>query len=91
MMQDIKTNKATTRCEEQVSVGTHQTRERVKCDAVNGHKDRSREMRLREELDPMCVMIVTHGSYTNSTPLYLFNFYTMDSVADESLWKQLEQ
>jgi hypothetical protein len=60
-MQSVVANEAMICCKEQISVGTGQTRQHIKSHAVNGRKDRSGEMGLREELDPMSIVIVRHG------------------------------
>jgi hypothetical protein len=59
-MQSMVANEATICCKEQISVGTGQTRQRVKSHAINGRKDRSGETGLQEELDPMSIVIVRH-------------------------------
>jgi hypothetical protein len=60
-MQDMVTNEATTCCKEQVSIGTGQTRERVECNTINGDENWSGKARLREELNPMNIVVVRHG------------------------------
>jgi hypothetical protein len=59
-MQGMITNEATTCCKEQVSVGTSQMRESIKSYTVDSYEDRSGEVRLWEELNPMHVVIIRH-------------------------------
>jgi hypothetical protein len=59
-MQSMVANETTICCKEQISVGTSQTRQHVKSYAVNGREDRRGEMGLREELEPMSIVIVRH-------------------------------
>jgi hypothetical protein len=67
-MQSMKTDEATIGGKEQIRVGTGQSRQHVKGDAVNGRKDRSRETGLWKELDPMSIMIVRHHWLFYSSP-----------------------
>jgi hypothetical protein len=59
-VQGMITNEAATRCKEQVSIGTGQTRERVEIYAIDGYEGGSGKARLWEELDPMRIVVIGH-------------------------------
>jgi hypothetical protein len=60
MMQGVKTDKTSTRRKEQVGIGTSQARQSIERDTVDGRKDQSGETRLREELNPMRIVVIRH-------------------------------
>jgi hypothetical protein len=74
MMQSVVTHEATICRKEQISVGTSQPGQHVEHYAINGRKDRSGEMELQEELDPVRVVIVRHSwlFYSSPSPSFLF-------------------
>jgi hypothetical protein len=60
MVQSMKTYEATIRGKEEVSIRTSQTRECVEGRAIYGDEDRRGETRLREEFDPMYIVVIGH-------------------------------
>jgi hypothetical protein len=73
-MQGVMTDEAAVGREEQISVGTSQSGQSVKCYTVYSRKDRSRETGLREELDPVRVVVIGHDElfYSSPSPSPLF-------------------
>jgi hypothetical protein len=59
-MQSLETYEAMICCEEKVSVGTRQMRERIKSCTIHCHKDRRRETRLGKEFDPVDIVVIRH-------------------------------
>jgi hypothetical protein len=59
-MQGVETNETAVGGEEQICVGTHQSRQSIERDTVNGHKDWSGEVRLGVELYPVRVVVIGH-------------------------------
>jgi hypothetical protein len=51
---------ATISCKEEIGIGTIQTGEGVESGTVHSNKDGRREARLREELDPMNIVVIGH-------------------------------
>jgi hypothetical protein len=51
---------ATISCKEEIGIGTIQTGEGVESGTVYSNKDGRREARLREELDPMNIVVIGH-------------------------------
>jgi hypothetical protein len=56
----VEAYEATISCKEEIGIGTVQTGEGVEGGAVHSNKDRRREARLREELDPMNIVVIGH-------------------------------
>jgi hypothetical protein len=75
MMEGVVADEKTIRCEEQIGVRARQTRQRVKGDTIHGRKDRSREVRVRIEFNPMDVVVIGHRLllYSSSSlpPLFI--------------------
>jgi hypothetical protein len=57
-VQRVKTNKATVSCEEEVCIWTGQAGEGVERSTVYRHEDGRGEARLREEFDPMDIVVI---------------------------------
>jgi hypothetical protein len=57
-VQRVETNQATISREEEVGIGTGQTGEGVERSTVYRHKDGRGEMRLREEFDPVDIVVI---------------------------------
>jgi hypothetical protein len=76
MMQSLETYKATVRCEEEVGIGTHQTRECITRGTIYGYENRGKEMRLGEEFDPVDVVVIGHVHYTIQHPSNDSHLYT---------------
>jgi hypothetical protein len=78
------TDKTTTSDKEEVHIIVRQMRKGIKGITVNGHEDRSREVGIFIEFDPVGVMIIRHGTLN-----YLHTFhptlYMTSSVTDVSL------
>jgi hypothetical protein len=87
-MKGVVTNEAPTSGKEQVCIVLMQTGKHIESSTINFDEDRSRKVKLMEELDPMRAMIVGHGilSYFR-TPLPPC-FYTTHSLTDELLWRR---
>jgi hypothetical protein len=60
MMKSMEAYEATISCKEEISVGTIQTRKGVESGTIHSDKDRRGEMRLREEFDPMNIVVIGH-------------------------------
>jgi hypothetical protein len=58
--------------EEEVCIGTGQAGEGVESGTVYRHEDRRGEARLREELDPVDIVVIGHASLNYPTPLHSF-------------------
>jgi hypothetical protein len=56
----VETDEATISCKEKISIGTVQTGEGVEGGAIHSNKDRRREAGLREELNPMNIVVIGH-------------------------------
>jgi CobQ-like glutamine amidotransferase family enzyme len=84
-MHSLKADEAMIRCEEEVSIGTRQTRERIKGDTIYGYKNRGRETRLGEEFDPVGVVVIGHVSLNYPTPSNNSHLYTWGIVTEVSL------
>jgi hypothetical protein len=56
----VETDEATISCKEKIGIGTVQTGKGVEGGAIHSNKDGRREAGLREELDPMNVMVIGH-------------------------------
>jgi hypothetical protein len=67
-MQGVMTDKAAVGREEKISVGTSQSGQSVKCYTIYGHKDRSGETGLWEELDPVRIVVIGHDELFYSPP-----------------------
>jgi hypothetical protein len=61
MMEGIVANKAATSSKEQISIMLIQSGKSVKSSAIDFDKDRGREARLVEELNPVQVVVIGHG------------------------------
>jgi hypothetical protein len=85
MMHSLKADEATIHCEEEVSIGTRQTRERIKGGTVYSNENRGREMRLGEEFDPVDVVVIGHVSLNCPTPSNDSHLYTWGIVMEVSL------
>jgi hypothetical protein len=59
-MQSMETYEATIRCKEEIGIGTSQMREGIESCTVHGDEDRGGETRLREEFDPMNIVVNGH-------------------------------
>jgi hypothetical protein len=81
----MKADEATVHCEEEVGIGTRQTRERIEGGTIYGYKNRGRETRLGEELDPVDVMVIGHGSLNYPIPSNDSHLYTCGTVREVSL------
>jgi hypothetical protein len=64
----VEADKATIGREEEISVGTVQAGESVEGSAVYSNKDWRGEARLREELDPMNIVVIGHNSLNYPSP-----------------------
>jgi hypothetical protein len=84
-MHGLKTDEAAVRGEEQVSIGTSQTRKCVESDTIDGYENRRGKARLREELDPVDVMIIRHMALNYSNLSNDSHLYTGGTVMDVSL------
>jgi hypothetical protein len=60
MMQSMEAYEATISCKEEVGVRTSQMRDGVESCTIHSDKDRRGEMRLREEFDPMYIVVIEH-------------------------------
>jgi hypothetical protein len=60
IMQSMETYEATIRCKQEVGIRTSQMREGVESCTVHGDKDRRGETRLREEFDPIYIVVIGH-------------------------------
>jgi hypothetical protein len=56
----VEAYEATISCKEEIGIGTIQMGEGVKSGTVHSNKDGRREVRLREELDPMNIVVIGH-------------------------------
>jgi hypothetical protein len=56
----VEAYEATISCKEEIGVGTTQTRKGVESGTVHSDKDGRRETRLREEFDPMNIVVIGH-------------------------------
>jgi hypothetical protein len=74
-------DKAVTGAKEQVHVFIRQTREGIKGDAINSHRDRSREEGAFIELHPVGVVVIRHGTL-NQSQAFPSILYTANSVKD---------
>jgi hypothetical protein len=81
----LKADEAMVRCEEEVGIGTRQTRERIKGSTIHGYENRGREMRLGEEFDPVDVVVIGHGSLNYPTPTNNSHLYIWGTVTEVSL------
>jgi hypothetical protein len=54
--------------EEQISIGTSQSGQSVKCYTIYSHEDQSRETGLWVELDPVCIVVIGHEGLFYSSP-----------------------
>jgi hypothetical protein len=59
-MQGVETDETAVSSEEQIRVGTRQSRQSIKSYTINGHEYGSREARLGVELYPVRVVIIGH-------------------------------
>jgi hypothetical protein len=84
-MHSLETYEATVHCEEQVSIGTRQTRERIEGGTIYGYKNRGGEPRLGEEFDPVDVVVIGHVSLNYPTPSNDSHLYTWGIVTEVSL------
>jgi CobQ-like glutamine amidotransferase family enzyme len=82
----LKTDEATVRCEEEVSIRTCQTREHVKGGTIYCYENRGRKTRLGKELDPVDVVVIGHGSLNYPIPSNDSHLYTWGTVTEVSLW-----
>jgi hypothetical protein len=74
-VEGVVADETTIHREEQIGVRARQTRQHVKGDTIHGHKDRSREVRMRIEFNPMNVVVIGHHLllYSSSSlpPLFI--------------------
>jgi hypothetical protein len=84
-MHSLEADEATIHCEEEVGIGTRQTRERIKSGTIYGYKNRGREMRLGEEFDPVDVVVIGHVLLNYPTPSNDSHLYTWGTVMEVSL------
>jgi hypothetical protein len=84
-MHSLKADEAMIRCKEKVSIGTSQTRERIKDDTIYGYENRGRKARLGEELDPIDIVVIRHVLLNYPTPPNDSHLYTWGIVTEVSL------
>jgi CobQ-like glutamine amidotransferase family enzyme len=85
MMHSLEADEATIRCEEEVGIRTHQTRECIKSGTIYGYENRGRETRLGEEFDPVDVVVIGHVLLNYPTPSNDSHLYTWGIVTAVSL------
>jgi hypothetical protein len=73
------------RCEEEVSIGTRQTREHIKGGTIYCYENRGRKTRLGEEFDPVDVVVIGHVSINYPIPSNDSHLYTWGIVTEVSL------
>jgi hypothetical protein len=56
----VETDEATIGCKEKIGIGTVQMGKGVEGSAIHSNEDRRREAGLREELDPMNIVVIGH-------------------------------
>jgi hypothetical protein len=66
----METDKTTIGGEEEICIGTGQAGEGVEGSTVDSHKDGRGEARLREELDPVDIVVIGHASLNYPSPLH---------------------
>jgi hypothetical protein len=66
----VETDEAMIGCEEEIGIGTVQTGEGIEGSAIHCDKDGRGEVGLREELDPMNIVVIGHDSLNYPSPLH---------------------
>jgi hypothetical protein len=64
----VETDKTTIGSKEEIGIGTGQTGESIKGSAIDSHKDWRGEAGLREELNPVDVVVIGHASLNYPSP-----------------------
>jgi hypothetical protein len=66
----VEADEAMIGCEEKIGIGTVQMGKGVEGSAVHSNKDWRGEARLREELNPMNIVVIGHDSLNYPSPLH---------------------
>jgi hypothetical protein len=87
----MEADKATIGREEEICVGTSQAGEGIEGSTVYSHKDWRGEARLREELDPVDIVVIGHALLNYPSPLHSFAPFILERQLRKWLYRHINK